>query len=458
MSTKQIPTARQIMDEFGEEGSYRLGAKDVSYVRDLMKQRSAAMEEILNKAFLDKRNKLHASEQREYDDHQAALKALAELDDLNKTDYSREIDGASPITPGTSSMSSRQAYAEGAPLTRGQTLEGYVRSRGLATGTPGTLFHDGYDEPQTDLSLRKALRGIVSGDWKDADAERRAMGEGTTTGGGYLVPTLLSAQLIDLARNRTRVLQAGARIVPMENRKVVAAKWTGDQSAAWHSEHGVIAPSDASLGSVELNAQTMTSLVVVSRELIEDADNVEEELRNAFAAQFALTMDKVALYGTGTAPEPRGVKNVATVAKTPLATDGATPADYDFLADAIGRLADANEAATGIIYSPRTERVLGKLKDAQKQPLAMPAYVADVRRYSTNQVPNDLTVGAGTTCSDVFTADWSQLLIGMRTNLQLQVLSERYADTGEVGFLAWMRGDVAVARSAAFDVTTGVLG
>ncbi len=57
----------------------------------------------------------------------------------------------------------------------------------------------------------------------------------------------------------------------------------------------------------------------------------------------------------------------------------------------------------------------------------------------------------------MFVGDWSQLLVGIRTSLQINVLHERYADTGQVGFLAWFRGDVAVGRAAAFDVTTGIL-
>ncbi len=52
--------------------------------------------------------------------------------------------------------------------------------------------------------------------------------------------------------------------------------------------------------------------------------------------------------------------------------------------------------------------------------------------------------------------DWRQLLIGVRTELQIKVLDQRYADNGQTGFIAWWRGDVAVARPKAFDVTTGV--
>ena len=384
-----------------------------------------------------------ASEARDFDRLETELRAITELADAHSIDYSQIIDTRSGPFVGSDSVE----YRSGQPLTRSQTVEGYIRSRGLAGDG------DGADR----LSLRKALKGIVTGQWRDAEPERRAMAEGTGAAGGFLVPTLLSGQLIDLARNQTRVLQAGARVVPMENKTVDVAKWASDAGAAWHTENAVITPTDATIAKVTLSAQALASIVVISRELLEDADNVEDELRQAFAAQFALKVDLAALYGSGTPPEPRGVKNTAAVVKTPLGgANGSTPTNYDFIADAIGRLADANETATGVIYSPRTARGLGKLKDTTGQPLMVPAYVSAVPTFSTNQVPGNLTVGTSLDTSDAFVADWRQLIVGVRTELQISVLTERYSDFGQVGILAWWRGDVVVARPAAFDVTTGV--
>src|SRR3954468_10363228 len=79
-----------------------------------------------------------------------------------------------------------------------------------------------------ELSLRKYLRGMVTGEWDGADAERRAMAEGVLGTGGYMLPAPLSAQIIDLARNQTRVLQAGAGLVPMPNKTLDMARWEQD--------------------------------------------------------------------------------------------------------------------------------------------------------------------------------------------------------------------------------------
>jgi HK97 family phage major capsid protein len=337
-----------------------------------------------------------------------------------------------------------QAIEDGAPLAPEQRMVDFVVQRGAGEHKPG------------ELSLRKYLRGLATGEWENADAERRAMAEGTSASGGYAVPTILAAEIIDLARNKARVLQAGARIVPMTSKTLDMAKWTGDQTAAWRNEAGTITPTDATLGTVQLTAKSLASLTIASRELLEDAPNVEDELREAFAEQFALTVDLATLYGSGTAPEPRGVKNSTGITTTSLGTNGAA-LSYDNLVDAVGVLADANETASGVIYAPRSARGLAKLKDSNNMYLEAPEYIRGLPRYESTQVPTDLTQGTSSLASDVFVGDWGQLLLGVRTALQIQVLTEKYADTGQVGFVAHWRGDVAVARGAAFNVLTGAL-
>ena len=63
------------------------------------------------------------------------------------------------------------------------------------------------------LSLGKYLRGMTLG--ATSDLEHRALSEGTDSAGGYTVPTVLSAQLIDMLRADSVIMRAGAQAVPM---------------------------------------------------------------------------------------------------------------------------------------------------------------------------------------------------------------------------------------------------
>jgi HK97 family phage major capsid protein len=275
-----------------------------------------------------------------------------------------------------------------------------------------------------------------------------------------MIPTLLSSELIDLARNKAAVLQAGARIIPMANRTVDVAKWSGDPTVAWRAEGATIPASDATIGKVTLSAKSLAGLTIVSRELLEDAAEVDSQLKEAFAAQVALAIDSAALYGSGAANTPLGVKLTSGILTAAFGgANGATVANttaWNIVADAKGTLADNNELANGVIWAPRTARQFGKLQDSTFQPLEAPEYVSDLPRFATNQIPVALTVGTSSDCSDVFVADWSQLYVGVRTGLMVSVLTERYADTGQVGIVVWTRADLVVARAKAFSVTSGL--
>ena len=50
-----------------------------------------------------------------------------------------------------------------------------------------------------------------------------------------------------------------------------------------------------------------------------------------------------------------------------------------------------------------------------------------------------------------------QLLVGLRKDLKIDVLTEAFAGTGQIGFLGWLRADALVARASASDITVRIL-
>lgn len=163
----------------------------------------------------------------------------------------------------------------------------------------------------------------------------------------------------------------------------------------------------------------------------------------------------MALRGSGTPPEPKGVLSTAGVTATSHGANGTGLTNYDFLLDAAGAVRAANWEPSAHIVAPRTLTNLGKLKETSTLAyLAPPAALLPI--LPTSQVPINLTVGTSTDCTEIFTGQWSMLAIGIRQGFEIQFLQERYADTGQVGFIAHLRADVQVLQPAAFVVDTGV--
>jgi HK97 family phage major capsid protein len=76
---------------------------------------------------------------------------------------------------------------------------------------------------------------------------------------------------------------------------------------------------------------------------------------------------------------------------------------------------------------------------------------------ATTSLPVNETQGTATNATRIIGGNWPQVLVGIRTQLQLTTLRERFMDTGEYGLVAWMRADVAVAQPGALSQIVGVV-
>jgi HK97 family phage major capsid protein len=336
-----------------------------------------------------------------------------------------------------------------AVLGREERMTDWVARRGRGTVE---------DENGHNFSLGIAIRGMVTGRWEGGEFERRVLSEGTDSQGGFLIPEPLSARLIDRVRNAAKVFQAGVTTVPMEVDQLSLARLTGGASVAWKVENDPITASDMTFDRVTLRAHTLPILVRLSQELWDDLrPEAAALIENEMAHALALELDRVVLRGTGVDPQPKGIRNQTGVVLQSLGANGGTPS-WDTVIDGVANVRNNNGEPNAILLASRTVQTLGKTKDSQQRYLDPPAVVSDIPRLVTNQIPTNLTVGTSTDTSEVYTGDWSTVLVGMRTQIRVgvRVLRERYADNLQIGLLSYLRADVAMAHPELFNVTTGV--
>ncbi|MEB8341794.1 phage major capsid protein [Streptomyces endophyticus] len=387
---------------------------------------------------------------RKLNDEIDRLKAVA---DTAASGYGTESgDGTRPLgygSQGARNMKGSQI------LHKGQSFTNWLRDNGSV------------ERAEEGLSFDKYIKGLATGNWKNAEAEKKALSEGTLTAGGHLVPTPLAGSIIDLARNQMRVAQAGATFVPMTAQTLKIPRLTGEGTPGWRAENAAISAADMTFDSVTFTARSLNRLVTMSVELFEDSDpSASDVIANSFAQQIALELDRAALRGTGSAPEPRGVLNQSGVTLTTHGTNGSVigspPAagtmGWEFAVQAAGAVENNNFTPNAQIMAPRTNQSLSLLRDTTNQYIAPPRYLDNIPRLTTKQVPTNLTVGSSSDCSEVYTGQWDMLGVGIRTEFRIEFLRERYADNGQYAFLAWMRADVQCFQPGAFVVDTGVRG
>ncbi len=302
-------------------------------------------------------------------------------------------------------------------------------------------------------NIADIARGVALG-----GGEQRDLGIVPDASGGFTVPAPLAASFIDKLRAQSVVMGLGGRTVPMSSKSLRIARLDEDPTTNWRAESTQIADSDPSFSAIDFDAKSVTALVKVSRELLEDSANINDILTGAFAQAFSLEMDRVVLAGSGAGEEPQGILGTTGIHVVDMGTDGAALTDYDSFLDAQFELENANVPGPfAAAMHPRTARDIRKLKDSQGNPLLIPETVRDMRRVTSTQMPTDETQGNSSDASSVIVARWPGVMVGLRSEFRLQVLNERYADFGQIAFLGWMRMDVQVEQAKQFARIQGIV-
>jgi predicted phage gp36 major capsid-like protein len=64
----------------------------------------------------------------------------------------------------------------------------------------------------------------------------------------------------------------------------------------------------------------------------------------------------------------------------------------------------------------------------------------------------------GGTMSSIYAGPWDQFAyLGVHLALESRVLTERYADVGQVGLFTWLRGSIRYGNPQSFSRTIGIL-
>lgn len=359
-----------------------------------------------------------------------------------------DLDRRAAGTPLDTDKETRQAPPE---LRAGEVIGVLPEQRMADLFTP-------HPEP---LSLGRMIRGHLLGDWTDAQAERRAMGESTGAAGGFFVPYYLSATTLDLVRNVAVLSRAGAMTIPVGGGTTTFVRVLSDPTGQWRKEAETINESDASYEPVTVKPVSLAALVRVSVEMLDDVPSFAGQIEAQISAALALELDRVGLFGKGASSEPLGLFNVTGPTDISLGTNGAALADYDDWLDAIEALESINGTPRATIYNPRTKRALSGLTtgiSGDKSKLPPPAEFLALNRLVSNQIPNNLTQGTATNASVAFVGDFSQMAVAVRSNLVIEasrVAGDAFAK-GQVLVRAMMRADIAHLRPTHFARIKGI--
>ncbi|EGT4004857.1 phage major capsid protein [Clostridioides difficile] len=279
------------------------------------------------------------------------------------------------------------------------------------------------------LSLGKYIKGMHIGDWKDANIEMEAYKALNTSTGSTLIPSELSAGIIDLARNKMAL--SNINVIPMETNNLTLAKVKSDPKFSFKKELEVASQSDMEFEGINLKTKTVYGYMKISLELLESAGNIDAIISNAIAESIASAIDKAGLYGVGE-NEPKGVLTYTGINKVNESL--ISTSKYNGLVKGIGLIKKANGEATDILYNSNTETDLNLLVDTTGQPLNEPKVVEQIEKTTSNQIKDNQAI--------VF--DRNSILMGLQNSIRIETSREMGFTDGSVYFRVYGFVDFAV--------------
>jgi HK97 family phage major capsid protein len=250
---------------------------------------------------------------------------------------------------------------------------------------------------------------------------------------------------IDVLRNASSVMQAGATMLTGLSGDVKIPKKTAAATAAWiASEGGAAAESEMTVGQVSMTPKTLGAFTDVTRQLlIQSSLSVEALIRNDLTSAIALTIDKAGLEGAGTSGAPTGILSTSGVnTVTAFAAANPTFAEVVTLETAIAE----DNALMGNLAYILPAGMYGALKTTEKaagtaQFVIEPGGTMNGYRAI---VSNQATAG------NLYFGNFSDLLIGMFGGLDIVVDPYTASTTGTIRVVALQSVDVAVRHAVSF--------
>lgn len=437
--------ARRTLPDSFERMCERYGARanGALLIRELKSKRTERQDQarqIMTRAGA----KMNSAEQREFD------RLMDEHDDLNEmvTQAEERIEGSRSAVddPSEGRRDTPNLYfhtKDGRKVRAVRHGESFAR----AVGASGTGSED--------LSVGRALVGMLRGDYSVMERELRAQVVGQDPAGGFFVTPTLGNMFIDLARSQSVISQAGAMTIPLGSGETRIMRTATDPTAAWKAELHALNNTDVRFEAVTLFPKVLGCVADISEELIEDGANAAAQIEAVLAAAVANQLDRSFWRGVSNGDGDNdvagryftGILDDPDVGTVDLA--GAAPADYDEWIDAIQLVEDANGTPDVRVDSPRTAAQLAKLKEATTNAyLSPPEQVAALRHFKTTQTPVTLGSGNDESVSVVGNFASAYVIIGIRSEFRIEVSNQAGNAFENLGrkVRVWGRADMAIGR------------
>ena len=249
---------------------------------------------------------------------------------------------------------------------------------------------------------------------------------------------------IDILRNESSVMQAGATMLRGLQGNVVIPKKTAGASSGWIATEGNPASeSEFTSGSVTMSPKVIGAFTDATRLLLQQSSlDVENLIRDDLTKSIATAIDLGALAGSGSSGQPTGIKNTSSINTTTFGAANPTWAEIVAMESAIAN-DNALSGSLGYICRPAD---FGTLKTTEKATGTAQFVVSPDNSMNGYNVIRSNQVTSG----DFYFGNFADLLIGRYGGLDITVDPYALSTSGGVRIVALQTVDVAVRHAVSF--------
>ena len=234
------------------------------------------------------------------------------------------------------------------------------------------------------------------------------------------VPTPTAAEIIQDVTRGSSILRL-SKVQPMESETVKIPVMVSGPGAYWVGETERIQTSVAQWIFPELVAKKIGVIVPVSKEKLNDSTiNVFATVQPYIAEAFYKAIDAACLFGTNS-PFAKNIYEVAKTANAVIKEGTNTKLDLD-ISDVMALVESAGHDANGFAAGYDLKNSLRKLRDGNGNQL----YVAGVDEETLYSQPIEFSRNGAwdKTKARAIAADWKYSVVGIRDQIQYEVLKE----------------------------------
>ena len=348
-------------------------------------------------------------------------------------------------------------------VKRAFSISNFIQEAGKRnlTGINKEMHEDAVNEAR---NTGKAVQGYGIPSMIIGKTDKRNMNAGTTTAGGFTVPTEVMT-IVDYLYNKSVLRENGADFITGLTGDISFPVRDNAIGNGWLAETAGSAAVSPTFAQKSMTPKRLGSYIDLSKQLITQSNaSIDNYITRELAGSMLTDLENAAINGTGSSNQPTGILNTAGIGSVAMGTNGGA-ITWQAVVDLVTQVAIDN-AEMGALNYITNAQVRGAMQTILKAS-GVSGYLlneanSNLNGYGlgvTQHAPSNLTKGsASAVCSALLFGNFNDLKIGQWGGLDILVDEYTQATAGTTRVVANGYFDVLALRPESFaailDITT----